>query len=80
MPEFLLIVGIFVFAVACRTFAHPVVRKIGALAVMVASFLIGYFIGGGSVALGVIAVATWFFLPSCVPKMAAEPTPGRLSI
>lgn len=63
MSEFLLIAGIFVFSIACRTFRHPALRKLGALGVMVASFFIGYFIGGGSIALGIIAVVTWFFLP-----------------
>ena len=42
MPEFLLITGVFVFAVACRTFRQPAIRKIGALGVMAASFLIGF--------------------------------------
>jgi hypothetical protein len=63
MSDFLFVAGVFVFAFALRSFAHPLIRKLGAIGLMVASFMFGYVVGHGSIALGCIAVATWFFLP-----------------
>lgn len=63
MHNFLLVLGVFIFAIGCRTFRHPVIRKTGALAIIAATFLVGYFIGGGSIAAGIFAAMLWFFLP-----------------
>jgi len=63
MFEFLIVTGTLFFAFACRSFAHPALRKFGAVAVLAASFLAGYFIGGESLVWGFAAVAVWFLLP-----------------
>lgn len=63
MQNFLLVLGIFIFAIGCRTFRHPLIRKTGALAVIAATFLAGYFLFGESIVAGVCAALLWFFLP-----------------
>lgn len=63
MFEILIIAGVAVFALGCRAFSHPLLRKLGNLCVLVASFLAGYFLGGNSIAWGLVAAASWFFLP-----------------
>jgi len=63
MQEFLLVAGVVVFAIACRTFRSSIIRKTGALAILGATFLTGYFLGGGSIVVGVCASMLWFFLP-----------------
>lgn len=60
--KLLLVIGVIVFAVACRAFRHPVTRKMGALSVLGASYLAAYFIFKNHVA-GVGAILAWFFLP-----------------
>lgn len=57
-----MVAGLVVFAFACWSFAHPVVRKIGAVAILVASFAGAYFIFD-SVYAGIGAILAWFFLP-----------------
>lgn len=49
-------------AFACRTFLNPVVRKMGALAILAATYMAAYFLFKSHVA-GVGAVLAWFFLP-----------------
>ncbi|MEM6911435.1 MAG: hypothetical protein AAF555_07600 [Verrucomicrobiota bacterium] len=61
MFSFLLVVGIFVLAFACRTFAEPRLRRLGAVGLVVGSFLAGYFLVG--IWLGVLAALVWFCLP-----------------
>lgn len=63
MFEFLIIAGVIVLAVACKTFTHPFYRRLGNLAILAASFLTGYFLSGGNIIWGVIAMFSWFFLP-----------------
>ncbi len=63
MFEFLIVAGVAVFALACRTFVHPLLRKLGNLGVLAASFLAAYFLGGSSIAWGLVGAASWFFLP-----------------
>ena len=63
MYESLLVVGVFLFALACRTFSHPVVRKVGAVAILATTFLIAYFLSGRELIWGVAGVLFWFFLP-----------------
>lgn len=63
MNHFLLVLGVFIFAIGCRTFHHPVIRRTGALSIIAASFLTGYYLGGESVAIGIFAATLWVFLP-----------------
>jgi len=58
----LLIVGTLLLGIALRSFQHLLLQKIGALAILATSFLIGYFISD-SVLVGLLFVASWFFLP-----------------
>ncbi len=62
MNSLLLVLGVIVLSLALRSFAHPIVRKAGALAILVASYLVGYFLTGSHVA-GVSGVLMWFLLP-----------------
>ncbi len=62
MRETLIVIGLFVFAVALRTARRGVMRKLGALMFLVASFFLGWFVTGNVwVAAGVASL--WFFLP-----------------
>lgn len=63
MFETLLVAATLVFAFACRTFALPAIRKTGALTVLGATFLAGYFASGGNALWGAAAAGLWFFLP-----------------
>ena len=63
MYAFLIIAGVVVFAYACRTFAHPFIRRLSNIAVLAATFLVGYFLSGGSIVWGVVAACSWFMLP-----------------
>ena len=63
MNDFLLVLGVVVFAIGCRTFRHPVIRKTGALAIVAATFLAGYLIGGKSLVAGLGAAMLWVMLP-----------------
>lgn len=58
----LLIGGILVLAAACRTLAHPIPRKLGAILILAASFLAGY-LPSNNLWLGAACAATWFLLP-----------------
>ena len=63
MSELLLVIGISFFALACRSFTLPLVRKGSVIAIIVATFLAGYFLGDKSIIWGCIAVSCWFVLP-----------------
>ncbi|MFT5109252.1 MAG: hypothetical protein ACI9UA_004899, partial [Pseudoalteromonas tetraodonis] len=63
MQNFLLVLGVIVFAIGCRTFNHPFIRKIGALGIIVATFLAGYLLFGNNLIAGICAAMLWFFLP-----------------
>lgn len=62
MFELFIVLGVGVFAFALRSFENHWVRRLGGLAVLATSFLIGYFLTG-SITVGFIGVATWFLLP-----------------
>ena len=62
MNHFLLILGLLVFAYACRTFQHRWVAKLGWIVVLVATYLSGYFLTGSHFC-GLAALSTWFLLP-----------------
>jgi hypothetical protein len=63
MQNFLLVLGVIVFAIGCRTFNHPFIRKIGALGIIFATFLAGYLFFGNNLIAGICAAMLWFFLP-----------------
>ncbi len=63
MSPFLLIAGLLVFWYACRTFHNRYLHKLGAIAFLAASFSVGFFLGGNSVAWGCASAAFWIVLP-----------------
>ncbi len=62
LQKSIFVVGIFVLAIACRSFAHPFLHKLGSLLLLAASYLAAYFIFDSHIA-GITAVILWFFLP-----------------
>lgn len=62
MTQFLIVLGVVVLAFGLRSFSHPWLRKGGAIAILVASYLAAYFISGSHVA-GVAGALMWFLLP-----------------
>lgn len=62
MQATLLVAGTLLAGWALRTYSHPIPRKAGALAFLLASYLAGWLLSGSHVA-GATAVAAWFFLP-----------------
>jgi hypothetical protein len=63
MPSYvLLILGIATLSVALRTFDHVILQKLGALGILVTSYLVGYFLTGSAL-VGVACAASWLFLP-----------------
>ncbi len=63
MTEILYIVGFIVLGIALRSFGSVIAMKSGMLAFLVASFLFGFFLTGGTILGGIVAVALWFLLP-----------------
>jgi len=57
-----LILGVAVLSVALRSFQNPFSQKAGAVGILVASFLLVYFLTN-SYLWGAVAAASWFFLP-----------------
>ncbi len=62
MNDLLIIGGTAAFGYALRTFAHPLLRKTGALCYLAATYLAGWLLTGSHAA-GAAAVAGWFLLP-----------------
>lgn len=62
MSQFLIIIGLLVFAYACRTFHNRYIAKAGWVAVLVATYLGAYFLTGGH-GWGWFALALWFLFP-----------------
>ncbi len=60
--EFLIVIGLLVAAFALKTFTHSVVRKLGAVLVLGASYLAGYFLTDSHIG-GVAGISIWFALP-----------------
>jgi hypothetical protein len=58
----LLTLGVAVLSVALRSYQNSFAQKLGALGVLIASFLAVYFITGNA-AWGVAGAASWLFLP-----------------
>lgn len=62
MSDILLILGVAVLSMALRSFAHPVLHKLGSFCVLGTSFLIGYlFTGYWQV--GLVCAGSWLLLP-----------------
>ena len=62
MREILIVIGLFVMAMALRSSRTNLSRKLGALVFLGASFCFFYFISG-NVFLGLAGACLWFFLP-----------------
>ena len=63
MQSILLTLGVVVFAIGCRTFRHPFIRKIGTLSIIAATFMAGYFLFDKSVLAGLLSTLLWLLLP-----------------
>ena len=62
MTELFIVLGVSFLAFSLRSFSHRYLRKIGALGILVATFLVFYF-PTGSIAAGVGGLLLWFLLP-----------------
>lgn len=62
MFELLIVAGVVVLALALFTFASPLLRRLGGLCVLAATFLSGFF-ASGRVWVGVVLALAWFFIP-----------------
>ena len=62
MTELLIVLGVVVFSVALRSFNHRVLRKLGALGILAATFL-AFYLPTDSVLAGVCGLMLWFMLP-----------------
>jgi hypothetical protein len=60
--EVLIIAATIVASIGLRSFAHPLVRKLGAVGMLVATYLTAYFLTRSHV-VGAVAASLWFFLP-----------------
>jgi hypothetical protein len=63
MSQSLFIIGILLFAWACRTFQNRWLAKLGSVAVLGASYLAGYWVLGDSHLGGATAVGLWIVFP-----------------
>ncbi len=54
--------GVALLSLALRSFAHPLLRKLGSLCILATSFFAGYFLTGFWQA-GLLCAGTWFLLP-----------------
>jgi len=62
LSPFLLILGVAVLSLALRSFHHAFLQKLGALAILATSFLLGWLVTG-YVSVGVLCAMSWFLLP-----------------
>lgn len=62
LQKILLVLGVGVFAYACRSFSPPVVRKLGLLGILAATYLAAYFVFDSHAA-GIGSLLAWIFLP-----------------
>lgn len=63
MQAILLFLGVVVFAIGCRTFHHPFIRKVGTLSIIAATFLAGYFLFDENIVAGLLSTLLWVLLP-----------------
>ncbi len=62
MTGFFIVLGVVVFSVALRSFNHRLLRKLGALGILAATFL-AFYLPTGNVLAGVGGLLIWFMLP-----------------
>jgi hypothetical protein len=62
LSHLFLIAAVAALSAACRTFAHPALQKLGAIGILVTSYLIGWF-ATGSPAVGAVCGGSWLLLP-----------------
>jgi len=62
MREILIVIGLFVLAVALRSSRKNVARKLGAATFLLASYSLFFFVSG-SVVIGILGASIWFLLP-----------------
>lgn len=62
MQETLIVIGLLVLAVALRSAHGALLRKLGALTFLIATYWLGFFLSGSRIG-GLIAVSVWAFLP-----------------
>ncbi len=63
LQQILYVAAAIVFAIACRSFDNRFVQKLGWLALLGASYLIGYYLTGGQHLGGLVGLSFWFMLP-----------------
>ncbi|MEI6349608.1 MAG: hypothetical protein WCP06_00710 [Verrucomicrobiota bacterium] len=62
MSDFIFVLGFAVLSIALRSFAHPLIHKLGTFCILGTSFLVGYlFTGYWEV--GALCAASWLLLP-----------------
>jgi len=60
--QLFLVLGIFLLGLGLRTYAHPVLFRLGSLCILATSFLVGYFLTGFWW-VGALCAVSWFFRP-----------------
>lgn len=63
LQQILYVAAAVVFAIACRSFSHRFIQKLGWFALLGASYLAGYYLTGGQHLGGLACVGGWFMLP-----------------
>lgn len=63
ISSFLLVLGVAVLSMALRSFNHVVPQKLGALGVFATSFLVGFFLSGRNIYVGIFCASSWLLLP-----------------
>jgi hypothetical protein len=63
MRETLIVIGLFVLAVALRSARGHLMRKLGALTLLGATFFLFYYLSGSRVVAGLMGAGMWLFLP-----------------
>ncbi len=59
----LVIFGIVALSLSLRTMPSAVLRKVGALGILATSFLIGWLLSDGNIAVGIFCASSWLLLP-----------------
>ena len=62
LPHLFIIAAVATLSAAFRSFSHPALQKLGAICILVTSFLIGWF-ATGLPAVGAICAGSWLLLP-----------------
>lgn len=62
MSQILIVLAVIIAAIAFRSFQNPIIRKCGAIGILVASYLTAYFLTDSHIA-GIGGALIWFLLP-----------------